>query len=176
MGTGTTPPRLLLVDDNADIHRAYDKVLARRRPTREIQLANLEAALFGLEPEPEPEPEPERPSFELVHANQGEDALSLVQASLAAGGAPFSVAFIDVRMPPGIDGIETARRLWSIDPRIQVVICTAHSDYEWQDMVERLGERHDVRLLRKPFDAAQVEELALTLHQRYTTECSASRP
>ena len=76
-------------------------------------------------------------------------------------GRPFALAFIDMRMPPGWDGLETIEHLWTVDPDVQVVICTAYSDYSWSDMLTRLG-RSD-----------QLEALSAALSRAGTGEASA---
>jgi hypothetical protein len=35
-------------------------------------------------------------------------------------------------------GVETTQHMWAIDPDIQIVLCTAYSDYSWGEMFERL--------------------------------------
>ncbi|MFH1417732.1 MAG: response regulator, partial [Planctomycetota bacterium] len=76
-------------------------------------------------------------------------------------------AFVDVRMPPGWDGIETVARLWKEDPYVQVVICTAYSDYSWGEMVERLGLSDQLVILKKPFDSVEVRQLAAALAEKW---------
>ncbi len=78
-------------------------------------------------------------------------------------GTPYSVAFVDMRMPPGWDGIETSLKLWSADPSLQVVLCTAYSDYSWHETIEKLGAGDRFLILKKPFDTAEVRQLALAL-------------
>ena len=63
-------------------------------------------------------------------------------------GRNFELAFVDVRMPPGIDGVETLHRIWEIDPDLQAVICTAFSDYAWDEVIPRLGHRDQLLILR----------------------------
>ena len=113
--------RLLVVDDNEAIHGDFRKILGG--VSSPSSLAASEAALFGEAPVTSgPEP------FELDSAFQGEEALERVKRATAEG-RPYAVAFVDVRMPPGWDGVETTTHLWAHDPDIQVVICTAYSDY-----------------------------------------------
>jgi DNA-binding NarL/FixJ family response regulator len=79
------------------------------------------------------------------------------------------LAFVDGRMPPGWDGIETIRHLWQECPDIQVVLCTAYSDYSWQDIRRVLGESDSLLILKKPFDNVEVLQLSHAL-----TRCAAS--
>ncbi|MEO6784728.1 MAG: response regulator, partial [Chthoniobacteraceae bacterium] len=76
---------------------------------------------------------------------------------------PYALAFIDMRMPPGIDGLETAMRLLNLDPELQVVICTAYSDYSWDQMIGKVGHSDRLLILKKPFEAIEVLQLAHAL-------------
>src|SRR5437016_6107206 len=82
-------------------------------------------------------------------------------------GRPYAMAFVDVRMGPGWDGIETTAKLWEADPDLQVVICTAHSDYSWDGMVAKLGHSDRLVILKKPFDNVEVQQLANALTQKW---------
>ena len=77
------------------------------------------------------------------------------------------MAFIDVRMPPGWDGVETVRKIWEIDPDLQVVLCTAYSDYSWDEMFEKLGQHDGLFVLKKPFDAVEALQLAHGLTEKW---------
>jgi len=90
----------------------------------------------------------------------------MVERALAES-APYAMAFVDVRMPPGWDGIETALAMWKAQPDLQIVICTAYSDYSWQDMLDRLGATDRLVILRKPFDAIEVLQLANALTEKW---------
>jgi two-component system NtrC family sensor kinase len=148
--------RILIVDDSPSLHDDYRKILAR---TESAELAAAELAVFD-------EAEQIIPPFELTSASQGEQAIELVKAACAAGRS-FAVAFVDVRMPPGIDGIETVGRLWKIDPELQVVICTAHTDHSWTDMAHQLGAAERWVMLKKPFDNIEVLQLANSLAEKW---------
>ena len=97
--------------------------------------------------------------FELHSALQGQEGLRAVQEAVQSG-RPFEMAFIDVRMPPGWDGIETITRLWKVDPDLQVVVCTAYSDYDLNEMIAKLGMTDKFVVLKKPFDMIEVLQLA----------------
>ncbi|HWX21933.1 MAG TPA: response regulator [Candidatus Binatia bacterium] len=158
--------RILIVDDNPAIHDDFRKVLAGgNRP--QPALLQAEAALFGVLEAPVPAAD-----FELDSAHQGQEALEKVKQALAAG-RPYAMAFVDVRMPPGWDGIETATRVWEADPQLQVVICTAYSDYSWEEMVRKLGARDNLVLLKKPFDNVEVLQLAYAFTRKWELNCQA---
>ena len=161
-----TNQRILLVDDNRSIHEDFKKVLgATGAGQQDGALDDLEAALFDDEPAADADPAVAT-DFELDSAFQGQEALEKVQAAVEAG-RPYAMAFVDVRMPPGWDGIETIGHLWKADPDLQVVICTAFSDYSWQDMIGKLGQSDRLLILKKPFDAIEVCQLAAALTAKW---------
>jgi DNA-binding NtrC family response regulator len=81
-------------------------------------------------------------------------------------GRPYEIAFVDVRMPPGWDGIEVAPRLWMADPDLQIVICTAYSDYTWEEMFAKVGATDRMFVLKKPFDRDEILQLAHSLSEK----------
>ena len=151
--------RILVIDDNRAIHEDFAKILIRSAPSSEM--ADLETALFDAPAAPKA-----AVSFEVSFADQGEAGARMVEAAIGEG-RPFSVAFVDMRMPPGWDGVATIKRLWELDPDLQCVICTAYSDYSWEDILEQLGINDRLLLLRKPFDAAEVCQLASALTEKW---------
>jgi two-component system NtrC family sensor kinase len=90
----------------------------------------------------------------------------MVQEAMNAD-RPYAVAFVDMRMPPGWDGVETVEHLWQEDPELQVVICTAFSDHAWEDVIQRLNKNDKLLILRKPFDNIEVWQLANSLTKRW---------
>lgn len=146
--------RILVIDDNPSIHQDFRKILGAGQDD-EVMLAAAEAALFGDAPLA-------GQSFELDSAYQGLEGLARVSSALAQG-RPYAMAFIDMRMPPGWDGLETVERLWQADPQLQVALCTAYSDYSWEEMAERLDLADRLLILKKPFDAIEIRQLASAL-------------
>ena len=155
--------RILVVDDNRQIHDDFRKILCAPRSK---PLVSLEEAMFGEQPEPRRHEPPEL-QFVLETALQGQEALALLERGMAEGQR-CAMAFVDVRMPPGWDGIETTERLWRVDPELQVVLCTAYSDYSWREIVERLGYTDRLLILKKPFDPTEVMQLALALTAKWS--------
>jgi PAS domain S-box-containing protein len=153
--------RILLVDDNPAIHEDFKKVLLDSQ-ARNDALDDAEAMLF----EEKPKPKPQLARFTIESAFQGQEALEKVRQAIAKG-EPFALVFMDVRMPPGWDGIETIERLWQVDPSLQAVVCTAFSDYSWEKMTERLGISDNLVLLKKPFDSAEVLQMAHALTKKW---------
>jgi len=163
-GMGEDPARVLVVDDNPAIHRDFDKILARStEPAR--GLAAVETLLFGHTPREKPR----SGSYALDFATQGEEGVDLARRARESG-RPFQMAFVDMRMPPGWDGLETIERLWAVDPDIQVVICSAHSDYDWGDLIDRLGQTDRLLVLKKPFEPIEVLQCAHALSRKWQHE------
>ena len=155
----TTPPRILIVDDNPAIHEDFRKILGGDGGKSDFD--DEEARFFG-----DSEPKAAAMSFDLDFASQGHEAIEKVIAARDAG-RPFSAVFVDVRMPPGLDGIETSARLWEEDPDLQITICTAYSDYSWKRMVEKLDRTDQLLILRKPFDAIEAVQCAHSLTSKW---------
>ena len=156
----TTPRnlRVLLVDDMPNIHEDFRKILSP--PKVATDLDAVEARLFGTSPDTA------GVCFELDSAYQGAEALAKVRAA-RLGGLPYAMAFIDMRMPPGWDGVETAEQLWSEDSRLQIVFCTAFSDYSWSQVLTRLDARDRLLILKKPFDAVEIYQFANALTAKW---------
>ena len=154
--------RVLLVDDNPAIHEDFKKVLVNVA-TRNVALDAAEAALFGEHQEAAGQPPV---TFTTDSAFQGREALEMVRKAIAEG-QPYALAFVDVRMPPGWDGIETIEHLWKEDPALQIVVCTAFSDYSWETMTERLGVSENLVILKKPFDNVEVLQISHALTKKW---------
>lgn len=155
--------RILIIDDQAAIHEDYRKILGPQPSTSSTALGQAAAKLFGDDPESTIEWE----GFELDSAYQGQEGLQLVERSITER-RPYAVAFVDIRMPPGWDGIETIRHIWEVDPEILIVICSAYSDYTWQEMVRELGRNDRYLILKKPFDNIEVRQCAMALSERWS--------
>jgi len=157
--------RILIVDDMPAIHDDYRKILAAGASDGSIDA--LEAALFECRTAP-------RAGFELASAYQGREALVMVQQALQAG-RPYAMAFVDMRMPPGWDGVQTIEQLWQVDPHLQVVICTAYSDLAWDDVLQRLDAADRLLILKKPFDPVEVYQLAASMTAKWRLQRQAMR-
>ncbi len=141
--------RILIIDDDRPIHEDFRKILTSS--------PSVTATTEAVRP----------PAFEVDSADQRQEGILLVEKALAAG-RPYAMAFVDVGMSPGWEGLETARRIWERDPRLQMVICTAFSDYSWNGGMSAQPGRHDGWLiLKKPFDAVEVRQLAHALTEKW---------
>ena len=150
--------RILIVDDNRAIHEDFRRVL--RGDGGDADLDALHEQLFGAGGAA-----PGR-SFELDSAYQGDEALEMARTARSAG-RPYALAFVDVRMPPGMDGVETTRRMLEEDAEIGVIVCSAYSDHRWEDMAAAFGDTDRVLILKKPFDTIEVRQLAHALQRRW---------
>ncbi len=152
--------RILVIDDNRAIHEDFKKILASKSPVPS-NLAEGEAVLFGDE-----EPAIELPDFQIESAFQGQEGLAMIEKSLEEKH-PYAMAFVDVRMPPGWDGVETTAQIWQTYPDLQVVICTAYSDYSWESMLKKIGYSDRLVVLKKPFDNIEVMQLAISMTEKW---------
>src|ERR1051326_6202702 len=156
----TSSARILVIDDTRAIHEDFRKILAIPPPYR-TNWEEAETALFGAPTNPS-----KRPAYRVDSAFQGEEGVALV-GQAKQEGRPYSLAFMDVRMPPGMDGIETTLKVWEIDPDIQIVLCTAYSDYSWHEMSQKIGNADRLVILKKPFDTIEVLQLASALTEKW---------
>lgn len=151
--------RVLVVDDNRAIHEDFRKILKGDRSTSNGD--EIEAFLFG-----ETVAAADRPIYCIDDAFQGQEALEKVARSRRAK-QPYELAFVDMRMPPGWNGADTIEQIWKEDSEVQVVICTAYSDYSWSDLFARFGGNDQLLILKKPFDRSEVEQLAAALTEKW---------
>lgn len=157
------PKRILLVDDHPDIHQDIRKILTAHK--EDVSFEHLKESIF---PDAQVQQNPKIDTIDYVidSVYQGKEALVYVKKALA-NNQPYALAFIDVRMPPGWDGIETIKQIWRADPNIQMVICTAYADYSWKEMFNKLEGSHNFLILKKPFDAIEIRQLASALTKKW---------
>jgi CheY-like chemotaxis protein len=152
--------RLLVIDDNRAVHDDFRKILITAS-TLPNDLAADEAALFGETAE-----KFRPPLFEIDSAYQGDEGLEMIERSLLEG-RPYAMAFVDVRMPPGWDGIETTCKIWEKYRDLRVVICTAYADYSWEEILQKLGYSERIIILKKPFESIEVLQLAAAMTEQW---------
>jgi signal transduction histidine kinase len=154
--------KIIVIDDNPDIFKDFCNILRRRKAA--VDLEKMEADLFGTDGgSPAPQAKPE---YKLVYAAQGKEGVERIKQAYEKG-RPFSLAFVDMRMPPGWDGLETIKHAWEVDPEIQVVICTAYSDYSWEEITRELGYTDNLLILKKPFDHAEAAQIASAMTTKW---------
>ncbi len=152
--------RILVIDDNRAIHEDFLKVLVKTTSLN-TDFDEATANLFGDTPS-----QSKGPVFQIDSAFQGQEGLEMIEKSLQEEH-PYAMAFVDVRMPPGWDGVETTAKIWQKYPDLQVVICTAYSDYSWENMLNVLGYSDRLVILKKPFDSIEVMQLAISMTEKW---------
>lgn len=158
--------RILVVDDTPAIHQDFRKILSPGNGSDD-SLDDTESLLFGT-------PQVNRLQFQIDSAYQGEEALELVKRAQAEG-QPYALVFADMRMPPGWDGLQTIERLWQADPRLQIALCTAFSDYTWETMAERIEFDDQLLILKKPFDTLEIRQMASAMTWKWQLAQDAAR-
>ncbi len=163
LGAARQGNRILVIDDNPAIHGDIKKILGPSlRDAYGPALDEMSADLFG----DDQGPTASRTSFEVDSAYQGQEGLEKVKSRMQTDD-PYLLAFVDVRMPPGWDGIETIERLWEADPALQIVLCTAFSDNSWREISGRLHRLDGWLALKKPFDTIEVLQAAHALSNKW---------
>lgn len=152
-------PRILIIDDNPRIHRDFELVLLEELENSELDAD--EQRVYGLKSTAKIP----KPAYVLDHAHSGLEGIEKVKQGMVEG-RPYQMAFVDIRMP-GLDGVETIMQIWQVDPRMQMVICTAYADYSQEDLIRKLGQTDKLLVLKKPFDSIEVTQLARTLTEKW---------
>ena len=152
--------RVLVVDDQAEIHDDFTEVLGSLP-----SLASDALAASFLPPRRPSRP----PSFEVLHAMSGDEACEIVRRGRESN-APVAVAYVDVRMPPGMDGIETVRQLRVIDRATEVVLMTAYADRPLREIIAGQQLLHKLLYIRKPFAREEIQQVTLSLVTKWNTE------
>ena len=162
MNSNENKPRILIVDDNPSIHADFRKILVAGAVSQSLH--DAAKAFFGDDDEPADDTGCKL-DVDLDSAYQGQEGYKKTLAAVKEG-RPYTLAFCDMRMPPGWDGLTTIEHLWKADPDLQVVICSAYSDDTWVDISKRLGRSDRLLILKKPFDNAEVMQLAVALIEK----------
>jgi CheY-like chemotaxis protein len=165
---------IIVIDDQVEIHADFQKILAPGSARASEGLARLRAAVKG--PAAAANPIQALPGYSIECARQGEEGFKKIVAARNAG-TPFSIAYVDMRMPPGWDGFQTMKAIWDADPEIQLVICTAFSDHPWSE-IDAFADKSDrVLVLKKPFDPVEVKRMTSTLSAKWrlAREAAAKR-
>lgn len=159
MSTDSLNRRVLVVDDNTSIHHDFRRILQSETEWETLERAR--SALFG-----ESIPVPSHEPFEVDCVDQGQAALTVMETARSEN-RPYALAFVDMRMPPGWDGLETIEHLWQADARLQVVLCTAYSDQPWDEIRARIGRTDKLLILQKPFNGIEALQLAIALCRKW---------
>ena len=156
--------KILLVDDEARIVDELFKVLTPQELGND-ELGELEDHLFGKSESNKKK----IISYDVCRCQQGDEAICEVQKALEKE-QPFAVAFIDVQMPPGPDGVATAEQIRKLDPNIQIVIITGHSDFDVCEIAERVPPEDKLLFLQKPVHSQEITQFALALTAKWQSE------
>jgi CheY-like chemotaxis protein len=152
--------RILVIDDSEPIHHDFRRILSPEKPQRAKSIDLMAEELFGSAPSSSSTAS-DKQVFEVDSAFQGQEGLAKVEQALATG-RPYALAFLDYRMPPGWNGIQTLRHLRRVAPSLRVVLCSAYSDYSWQEILQEF-DTTQLTELRKPFNSQEVRRVALSL-------------
>ncbi|MHB9138876.1 MAG: response regulator [Victivallaceae bacterium] len=164
--------RILIIDDQEDLREQLARLLVNcGRPNKTAAIVqSMRARLMGMDPVAEQsEPKNDSPAYDIDTAGQGEEAFEMVKAAIE-NGAPYAVMFTDLRMPPGWDGLKTAKKIREIDKNIEIVIMTAFADYEQEEISRIIGTPEKLLYIKKPFQAEEIFQLALSLTSKWNSE------
>ena len=161
-----TPLRILAVDDEPAISALIKRVLSSLTTD---QLLSSDFFETDLESEVEETKTAPPQLFDLTICQQGDEAIEAVKKSKADKN-PFAVAFMDVMMPPGPDGIVTAERIRAIDPNVEIVMVTAYSDVDPRDIAKRVHPAHKLLYIQKPFHPLEIYQFAIALGSKWIME------
>ncbi len=153
--------RVLVVDDQREIHQDFEEML-----TPGVTGASTDDLAEAFAPEID---ESFLPKFTLLHARSGAAAYDMVKTAIEADN-PIAVAYIDIRMPPGMDGIETTRRIRTIDENIEIVLMTAYTDKSLGEIVREMDLLHKLLYIRKPFAREEIQQITLALAEKWNVE------
>lgn len=150
--------KVLIADDDEYVLDCYKEAFSDEEPTNHMRaLDALAAELFDPERDIV-----DKPRFAIVACNQGDDAISLAQAA-AEAGEPFDVVILDVRMPPGIDGVEAGSRIRDLDPEVEIVFVTGYSDMPLEELRRRVPPPLKLHYFNKPLSFTKLAEDVATL-------------
>jgi PAS domain S-box-containing protein len=158
--------RILIIDDDHDIWTSYQLVLQPEIRDETSSMSQLNALLLEELPQENEVPSEEAPNFELSYASQGQEGYEMVRQA-GYDKQPFAIAFVDIRMPPGWDGMETATCIRKFDPNIEIVIVTAYSDRSREEIARAVGTLHKLLFFRKPFDPEELMQVAVSLCDKW---------
>src|SRR5579863_293599 len=170
--TNPSPIRVLVVDDEPEVRDAYRQILASSEVSQEMTGFNeLRSRLFRKEPAPAHRARAAArvSNFEAVYCDQAQEAVAAVKQSLAQD-QPFAVVFLDMRMPPGKDGVWAATQIRELDPAVEIVICTAYSDADPCEIGSYVPPEDKLSYLQKPFHPHEVRQMTIALASKWRAE------
>jgi len=153
--------RILVVDDQENIHQDIEEML---KPGLIDTTADNLAKVFGSEVDLD-----FLPDFDIIHAKSGNEAYDKVKHHLVTDN-PIAVAYIDMRMPPGWDGVETIRKIREIDKNIEIVIMTAYTDKPLSEIIYDMELLNKLLYIRKPFAREEIQQMTISLVEKWNVE------
>ena len=164
--------RILIVDDDEGIHDALKTILTPHHHSL-LSFESEAADLFGDGTLSDDTSTNTFSNYRIDSAYQGLEAIKMIQQAVI-DNAPYAVVFMDVRMPPGIDGVQTIKKIWGIgdkldviDPNVEIIMCTAYSDYRPEDLQKELGESERLLYTQKPFSPASIIQTVISLTKKW---------
>ncbi|SMF36331.1 sensor histidine kinase [Pseudobacteriovorax antillogorgiicola] len=159
------PLRIIIIDDTEDIHNNI-KILFQSQSSQDA-LDKLSEEIFGAGSAPSRQ----QSELEIAidSAYQGQEGYEMIKQAVKEGN-PYAVAVVDMRMPPGWDGLMTIEKIRDVDQDIEIIISSAYSDYSWQDIADRLGVSNKYLFLSKPFEVAEMKQMIVALTQKWTLD------
>jgi len=154
-----------LVDDNPAIHEDFKSILSRDF-LFDAKVESMERELFPKSVQNATIIEPRQIPLLLDNAYRGEEAVESVRKANKEG-YPYSVIFMDVRMPDGMNGIEAIKQIWETDPHVEMVICTAFSDYSWNELINQFSANHNLLFMKKPFESITIQQTIHSLTKKW---------
>ena len=163
--------RILIVDDQEDLREQLGRLLVSSgQPNKTSTLVqSMRERLMGIEEDKQTSAPKTVPQYDIDTAGQGEDAFEMVQAAID-NGAPYAVMFTDMRMPPGWDGLKTAKKVREIDKNIEIVIMTAYADHTQSTIAAEVGMPEKLLYIKKPFQTEEIFQLAMSLTAKWSSE------
>ena len=163
--------RILIVDDQEDLREQLGKLLVScGQPNKTSSLVqNMRERLMGINEDKQNSAPRPAPQYDIDTAGQGEEAFEMVQAAID-NKAPYAVVFTDMRMPPGWDGLKTAKKIREIDKYIEIVIMTAYADHTQSIIAEEVGMPEKLLYIKKPFQTEEIFQLAMSLTAKWSAE------
>lgn len=151
--------KILVIDDNQDIHNDFKKILIKKKEKEDLE--EMESKLFDKDERPSA-----LPNFTVHFANQGQEGLEKILEAKKSN-EPYALLFVDIRMPPGWDGVETVERIWKEAPDAEVVFCSAYSDFSLTDIYDKLIYKDQFLIIKKPFDVIEIRQAAFSMCQKW---------
>ncbi|MDX1405151.1 MAG: response regulator [Woeseiaceae bacterium] len=145
--------RILIADDDEYILDCYREAFGDIDISDNLRtLDALDAELFDSDTDIV-----DAPKFSVVACKQGDDAINLAKEA-ANDGNPFDVVILDVRMPPGIDGVEAGSAIRKLDPDVEIVFVTGYSDVPREELERRVPPPMRLHYFNKPISFIKLAE------------------